>query len=253
MKRLQHVTLGVHLLAPVFLGLSGCIGTTTDWGDSCACAEATPVEPTCTDWNAFDSNWHRCHWGEPGITWCDAPPGYVETTDAGSTYVATGDAGSTYVAPPGSGTTVTPDAGGASSGDGGTGDQGTMATADSGSPSRASDAAPPISCTVGATCPAGDACVSGSCEPCSNGVCECQRDDDCPANQICDHTAGTCAQPPPACSALATEAACVARADCTPIYGGMSCTNTAGDACQSGEANCTCATYAFAACIARNP
>jgi hypothetical protein len=176
--------------------------------------------------------------------------------DAGPTYVATGDAGSTYVAPPGSGTTVTPDAGEASSADGGTGDQGTMATADSGTPSRASDAAPPIppiSCTVGATCPAGNDCVAGSCQPCVGGVCECQRDDDCPANQICDHTAGSCAQPPPACTALTTETACVARADCTPIYGGMSCTNSAGDACQSGEANCTCATYAFAACIARSP
>jgi hypothetical protein len=106
---------------------------------------------------------------------------------------------------------------------------------------------------VGSTCPAGDACVAGACQPCAGGVCVCLRDDDCAASQVCDHTAGTCTAPPPACTALTTEADCTARADCTPIYGGMSCTNDAGDICHSGEANCTCATYSFAACVARSP
>jgi hypothetical protein len=31
----------------------------------------------------------------------------------------------------------------------------------------------------------------------------------------------------------------------------MMCTNAMGSPCQSGEANCTCATYAFAACVNR--
>ncbi len=254
MKSLQHRTWGARLLAPALLALPGCIGTTTDWGESagCSCVEAVPVEPTCTKWDAYDAYWHRCHWGEPGITWCDAPPGYVETSDAGSSYGTMPEAGSTYVPPPGSGTT-TPDAGEASSTDGAASDGGAPVAADSGRSTDASDAGAAIACTVGATCPAASACVAGSCQACSNGVCECQRDDDCPANQICNHTVGTCTEPPPACTALLTEAACVARADCTPIYGGMSCTNDAGDVCQSGEANCTCATYSFAACIARSP
>ena len=264
MKSLQHVTLGLHLLAPALLALPGCcVGTGTDWGGSASWSEPGPVEPTCTKWDTYDAYWHRCHWGEPGIRWCDAPPGYVETSDAGSTIaampeagstgVATADAGSTSVGPPDSGGTTTLDAGETSSTDGGTIDGGALASGDSGTSTHASDAGPTISCTVGATCPAGSACVAGSCQACSNGICECQRDDDCPANQICDHTVGSCTEPPPPCTALVTEATCTARADCTPIYGGMSCTNNAGDVCQSGEANCTCATYSFAACVARSP
>jgi len=272
MKRLQRMTWGVHFLAPALLALPSCSGV-NGWGSSeSCCAGATPVEPNCTDWNAYDPDWHRCHWGERGINWCNAPLGYTETVDAGSTGTGTS----------GSGTSTTADAGETASPDGATGSGGSGATADSGTASSstgtassgtgtgaggaggaggadasstmgAGDIGQAITCTVGATCPAGNDCVSGSCQPCVGGVCACQRDDDCPANQICDHTAGTCTQPPPACTALTTEAACVARADCIPIYGGMSCTNSAGDACQSGEANCTCATYAFAACIARSP
>jgi hypothetical protein len=110
---------------------------------------------------------------------------------------------------------------------------------------------PVIPCTVSATCAPGTSCVMGSCLTCAGGICSCLRDDDCSANQICDHVSGSCTQPPPACSALTTEAACVARANCIPIYGGMNCTNNLGNACHSGEANCTCATYSFAACIPR--
>jgi hypothetical protein len=93
----------------------------------------------------------------------------------------------------------------------------------------------------------------GSCEPCTGGVCVCQRDDDCPASQVCDHTTGTCGAPPPTCPQITMEAECVARADCKAIYAGMMCTNAMGSPCHSGEANCTCATYAFAACVARGP
>jgi hypothetical protein len=33
----------------------------------------------------------------------------------------------------------------------------------------------------------------------------------------------------------------------------MSCTNAMGSPCLSGQADCTCATYSFAVCIARSP
>jgi len=108
-------------------------------------------------------------------------------------------------------------------------------------------------CVVGASCPqAGTSCVTGLCQTCPGGSCSCQRDDDCSAMQICDHDTATCKSPPPACTALTTEATCSARVDCTPFYGGMSCTNNVGSPCHSGEANCTCATYSFAACVARD-
>jgi len=291
MKRLQRMTWGVHFLAPCLLALPSCIGA-SDWVSSDGRVEVTTVESNCMDWNAYDAYWHRCHWGERGINWCNAPPGYTETVDAGST--GTGLPGSGSGAAADGGETSSPDgatasgssgasggsgstssgtgagvggAGGSSGSSGWSGSSGSVGSGGAGGSggvggsggagasgtTSGGGSGQAIACTTGATCPAGDACVTGSCQPCAGGVCECQRDDDCAANQICDHTVGTCTQPPPACTALTTEAACVARADCTPIYGGMSCTNSAGNACQSGEANCTCATYAFAACIARSP
>jgi hypothetical protein len=166
----------------------------------------------------------------------DAGVGSVTTSDAGRLSLASSDGGATTSAGSDAGTDV---------GNAGTG---TAGVADASSADDGGQA-----CTVGATCPAGTSCVTGACRPCDAGVCVCQRDDDCPARQICDHAAGTCTQPPPACTSLTTEADCTARADCTPIYGGMSCTNSMGSSCQSGEANCTCATYSFAACVARSP
>jgi hypothetical protein len=201
-------------------------------------------KPSCTDWNDYDDDWHRCHQDEPGIVWCNAPDasaGSYALPDAGASAAASVD---------GSGGTVTD--GATSSSDsvasGETGATGDAGAADGGSSGQAGPVNP---CTVSATCAAGSSCVMGSCRPCSGGICICQRDDECPANQICDHSAGTCSQPPPSCSALTTEGECIARANCIPIYGGMSCTNNLGNACQSGEANCTCATYSFATCVAR--
>jgi hypothetical protein len=107
-------------------------------------------------------------------------------------------------------------------------------------------------CIVSTTCPQGTSCVTGSCQACAGGVCACQRDDDCSSSQVCNHDMGACTTPPPACTALTTEAACSTRVDCAPIYGGMSCTNTVGSPCHSGEANCTCAMYSFAACVGRD-
>ena len=220
-------------------------------------------QPTCTDWNDYDDEWHRCHWDEPAIVWCNAPdagPVYVPRADAGAGAVASSDSGRSNAGNSDGASSGTVESG-ASSTDGATpsSDSGAMSSVESGNTGVAADGGssvqggPAAPCTVSATCAPGTSCVMGSCLACPGGICSCQRDDDCPANQICDHTSGSCAQPPPACSALTTEAACVARANCIPLYGGMNCTNNLGNACHSGEANCTCATYSFAACIARGP
>jgi len=216
-------------------------------------------QPTCTDWNNYDDEWHRCHRDEPAIVWCNAP-------DAGAVYFPRADAGASAVASSDSGGATGNGDGrqngtgesGASSADGATpsSDSGAMSSVESGN-TAAADGGSAVEgglvtpCTVSATCAQGSSCVMGSCLTCAGGICSCQRDDDCSANQICDHVSGSCTQPPPACTALTTEAACVARANCIPVYGGMNCTNNLGNACHSGEANCTCATYSFAACVAR--
>ncbi len=264
MKNLQRITWSAHLLAPAFLFIPACFDPTSGFGYDESCSENAAPRPPCTDWNAYSADWHRCHWNEPGIVWCNAPigsPGTGTSDDAGSGYLVTSDAGSS-TSPDGgalttgtmtsdAGSSVTSDSGMAALDSGGTGATG---PADGGAgSSNGGEGGQSISCTVGQTCPVGDSCVTGSCEPCVHGVCECLRDDDCAGSQICDHTSGACTAAPPPCTALTTEADCVARADCTPIYGGMSCTNTAGDPCHSGEANCTCATYSFAACVGRTP
>jgi hypothetical protein len=173
-------------------------------------------KPSCTDWNDYDDDWHRCHQDEPGIVWCNAPDasaGSYALPDAGASAAASVD---------GSGGTVTD--GATSSSDsvasGETGATGDAGAADGGSSGQAGPVNP---CTVSATCAAGSSCVMGSCRPCSGGICICQRDDECPANQICDHSAGTCSQPPPSCSALTTEGECIARANCIPTYSFATC------------------------------
>jgi hypothetical protein len=263
MRNLQRITWSAHLLAPALLFIPACFDPTSDLGYDGNCVEGTPARPRCTDWNSYSDDWHRCHWNEPGIVWCSAPtgsPGTGTSNDAGSGYLATSDAGSSVSSDSGGLTmSETSDAGSSVKYDSGVAvldGSGTGATGPADGSAGSGDAAgggQSTSCTVGQTCPVGDSCVTGSCEPCAHGVCECLRDDDCAGSQICDHTSATCTVPPPPCTALTTEADCVARADCTPIYGGMSCTNTAGDPCHSGEANCTCATYSFAACVGRTP
>jgi hypothetical protein len=85
---------------------------------------------------------------------------------------------------------------------------------------------------------------------------ECSRHDDCiaehesdwsgcPDFSNCDFVAGNfdaCVDetaPPPACNTLG-EDACVARADCTPLYAGSNCDCT--------PAGCTCQTWTFDTC-----
>jgi hypothetical protein len=74
---------------------------------------------------------------------------------------------------------------------------------------------------------------------------QCTSDQGCPMGYICSAD-GRCVLP--ACGDIHTEAACLARADCIPIYAGMDCTDPQGRMCVAGDVNCTCATYSFAVC-----
>jgi hypothetical protein len=258
------------VVSPSLLWLAGCSGYCEAGGAGGYGVGVTePTQPACVDWYAYDDEWHRHHCDDPAYVWCNAPAGgtvSIAGGDAGASPMGAGDAGAAPTttpeaggpasldsgAPPSMSSTSGADSGPASSGP--TADAGgTTTDAGAGAIGNAGDAAPTNPCATSTACAVGTSCVAGSCQPCGGGVCICQRDDDCPASQICDHAAGTCAAPPPACTGLTTEAACAARADCSPIYGGMSCTNNVGSECHSGEANCTCATYSFAACVVRVP
>jgi Cys-rich repeat protein len=90
----------------------------------------------------------------------------------------------------------------------------------------------------------------------------CLADSDCPGGESCDHT--TCHLPPcdpgPSggacggdcfgvcvavpCDTLATDAACQARNDCSPVYSGTDCT------CDS-SGHCTCQDLTFERCQPR--
>lgn len=108
-------------------------------------------------------------------------------------------------------------------------------------------------CTSSPDCEVGTTCIAGVCTPCADGQCTCARDDDCPGDQICNHGAGLCEDLPVPCSAAASEAECVARAECQAVYGGMNCTDSNGGECQSGDQDCTCEIFTFAVCIDRAP
>jgi hypothetical protein len=279
----QRALLAVHC-GWVVMSLAGCgpwVPKPTD--DRAPHPQVTPAQPACTQWDAYDADWHRRHCDDP-IRWCSIP-GSFDTTNGGNagTTGSAGSEGSTTGAAgvkggtgsagsEGSTTGAAGSAGSAGSeGAAGAGAGGAIAGTDAGAPEADAGASSGSAldgggasadaghstggqgaCVVGTSCPQGSSCVTGSCQTCPGGVCTCQRDDDCAAMQICDHDTATCTSPPPACTALATEAACAARVDCTPFYGGMSCTNNVGSPCHSGEANCTCATYSFAACVARD-
>ncbi|MFO0751292.1 MAG: hypothetical protein U1F43_37340 [Myxococcota bacterium] len=104
-------------------------------------------------------------------------------------------------------------------------------------------------CTASADCAIGSQCTGGSCVAC-DGACLCTRDEQCPADQICDHGAGTCGALVP-CSDVHVEADCLARAECQPIYGGIDCTDAEGGECTSADPNCTCVTFSFVLCADR--
>lgn len=121
------------------------------------------------------------------------------------------------------------------------------ATDDAATATATDDAAVAPECAASAECAVGSQCVGGACVACE-GDCGCARDEECPADQICDHSRGVCGAVGVACGELHDEGACVARADCRPIYGGVDCTDAQGGACTSGDEACTCATFSFVLC-----
>jgi hypothetical protein len=203
----QRITSGSAPLASALVLLVSC----GDWSPSdvqrgrpCAPYSVSgpirPVQPACTEWDGYDADWHRRHWGEREIHWCNSP-------DAGTSSLSTLDAGAVL--------TARSDAETATGGDGG------ELSATEGDSGEALDASG--NADTGAAAHAGNMSEGGQGEA------------------------------PPSCAMLTTEIECTARADCSAIYGGMTCTNAMGSPCLSGEADCTCATYSFAACFARSP
>ena len=92
----------------------------------------------------------------------------------------------------------------------------------------------PVSCEeVAPICPAGStpAIMKG----CYTGTC--MDKDNCPDGA------------PFACSDLNDdESACLENASCGAVYKGINCTSPRGDICTSGEAECTCESFAFDYC-----
>lgn len=124
---------------------------------------------------------------------------------------------------------------------------GTPVDAGTGAP----DAAPELD--AGTTvADAGTAPTDAGTVSCAPGECACTRDNDCPAELVCDHAARVCVTPPVRCVDLTTEADCVAASTmCTPVYAGQNCRDATGGECTAGDVNCTCATFSFAACVDR--
>ena len=237
-------------------GSGSCGGVDTYSTPSVSGSPAQSPSNGCVDWYSVSDAWHRRFDGSLDIHWCNAPDGGVGGSAGSGSSSASGSPGSGGSgAGSGAGGGDAGCSGPSTSGDGqaqaadaGAGDS---AFADASAGDGATEAASGPACTSSSTCGAGTQCVGGGCVGCAGGICICAHDSDCTGTQVCDHASATCAEPPPACTQLLTEAACSTRADCVPIYGGMHCTNGAGSECHSGEANCTCTTYAFTACLAR--
>jgi hypothetical protein len=253
-----------RVLAIASLALTGC------WDGSSSCPNgecnghsysygAGPGEATCVDWYSYDNDWHRRHCSESTWVWCNAP----DASSYAASDAASGSGEASSATDEGGSSSATNFDSPADSGEGGPGgDASSGAGWDAGGSSQSIDdsgAATDGSGGVveteregGTDAAAGDGPISEGSAACTSDVCICQRDDDCPGTEVCDHTSATCVAPPPACSALTTEAACTGRADCSPVYGGIDCSNDLGTPCVSGEANCTCASYGFAACAIRD-
>jgi hypothetical protein len=244
-----------RVLAIASLALTGCwdgssscpYGECSDYGYS---QGAGPGNATCIDWNSYDDDWHRRHCGESHWVWCNAPDASAYAA-SGAPSGSSGESSGTGEGSSGTATSSGSTAGSREGGPGGNAGSGTGSGAGGGSQSIDGGGAATDGSGGGAD--AADGASSEGSAPCTSDVCICQRDDDCPAAEVCDHTTATCVAPPAACSALTTEAECTTRADCSPVYGGMNCSNDVGTPCHSGDANCTCATYSFAACASRGP
>lgn len=139
-------------------------------------------------------------------------------------------------------------------------------------------------CPIGAYCDeASGACVpTSTCEMgCADGLaCDVDRDTCVPADEValcqaevlCDEAAPACPEgsnpgivngcwngeciadeacpdgAPVTCEDHATEAECIADESCDAVYRGINCTSPTGASCTSGDANCTCESFAFNSC-----
>lgn len=124
-------------------------------------------------------------------------------------------------------------------------------------------------CTADTGCAATERCnpTSHVCEPkpvptvtCAGkpaATCSVQVAPRCPANQVPTLQAGCYTgqckaldqcDAAPVCEALNMEVSCRARSECAPSYSGRNCKRADGSTCTSGDTNCICQSFAFAAC-----
>src|SRR5271156_4312500 len=85
MKKLRPLSWVAPALPVTILSIAACYDGTSDWLRNSDCVEPAP-QPKCTDWYAYDADWHRRHCDDPGYVWCNAPDvgGNETTADAGS-------------------------------------------------------------------------------------------------------------------------------------------------------------------------
>jgi hypothetical protein len=96
--------------------------------------------------------------------------------------------------------------------------------------------APGLNCsTTAPKCPTGQVPLIDGTTGCYNGQCELYAS--CAATPVCEN--------------INDESDCLGRTDCSATYTGMNCHKPDGSACHSGDANCTCASFTFAACATK--
>ena len=88
-------------------------------------------------------------------------------------------------------------------------------------------------CAAAPTCPSGQVPLIDSTTGCYNGQCEAYGS--CSESPVCEH--------------INDESNCLSRStDCAATYTGINCHKPDGTQCHSGDTNCTCQSFQFAAC-----
>jgi len=87
-------------------------------------------------------------------------------------------------------------------------------------------------CAAAPTCPSGQVPLIDSTTGCYNGQCEAYGS--CSESPVCEH--------------INDESNCLGRMDCAATYTGINCHKPDGTQCHSGDTNCTCQSFQFAAC-----
>ena len=101
---------------------------------------------------------------------------------------------------------------------------------------------------------------NGTCGGTATGSCQ-TLEPRCPTGQVpllldgC--WTGTCrayaqCDVPPVCANINDEMDCLGRTDCGAVYTGTNCHKSDGSACHPGDTGCTCSSYTFASCAAKN-